>query len=73
MRSKRGTLIKCDVPMKQFLIYLDQREDFPSFIIDANIDEMHLFVDVDDELKAAIRQEIILWQRENNFIVDPNE
>lgn len=40
--ASEGTLVTCDVPVKEFLLYLDQGQ-MDKFII-ADLDDEHLFV-----------------------------
>ena len=71
---KRGIFIRCDVPMKQFLLHLNNRPDFYNFVLEDKLDEMTLFIKEIEgiDIIAKIKAEIIKWQRENSFEVNPN-
>ena len=44
MRYKKGVLLTCDIPIRQYILYLDaQKEADEKFVID-RLDDTHLFV-----------------------------
>jgi hypothetical protein len=61
-----GVLVVCDIPIKQFLLYLDEKQDGPGarFII-ANLDDTHLFVKQD--AINLIREELDKLFEENQY------
>ena len=67
MRSKRGVLVACDIPLKQFLRFLNQQHK-PSFIIDEGLDGTHLLITNDVKVQKFLKQKIREWQRSNMYI-----
>ncbi|GAV05456.1 hypothetical protein RvY_15588 [Ramazzottius varieornatus] len=52
----KGVLVKCDPAMKQFLIFLDEKEELGKRFIIQDIDDEHLFIskDVQEMLKERL-------------------
>lgn len=56
---QKGTLIRCDIPIKQFLIYLERSQNV-KFIIDSDLDDTTLLVNeetipfIESEVKKFI-------------------
>lgn len=43
--SDQGTLIECDPQMKQFILFLDEKQPVGSKIVLRDLDATHVFVD----------------------------
>ena len=62
-------LISCDVPTKQFILYLNELESVDKKFVVADLDPTHLLVK--EKAKKQIESKIEAWQREN--VYDPLE
>ncbi|BES92522.1 unnamed protein product [Nesidiocoris tenuis] len=47
VKVTRGTLVKCDPAMKEFLIHLDETMAIGTKFIIEDLDEQHLFIQTD--------------------------
>lgn len=63
--SVPGVLVACDIPIKQFLLYLEDKQDAGARFIIANLDDTHLFVKQD--AVALIRRELDKLFEENQY------
>jgi TFIIH basal transcription factor complex TTD-A subunit len=56
----KGSLIKCDPAMKQYIVHLDDRLAFGEKVILNNLDEQHLFVQTSavPTIKAKVQEQI---------------
>ncbi|CAM9674067.1 unnamed protein product [Heterosigma akashiwo] len=61
LNSKRGILITCDVPMKQFILHLNDKSQF---VID-DLDETHLLVE--ETSVDMIQREIATLMEKNVY------
>lgn len=67
MGSEPGVLVACDIPIKQFLLWLDEQQDNGAgtrFII-ADLDDTHVFVKHD--AVSLIRRELDKLFEENQY------
>jgi TFIIH basal transcription factor complex TTD-A subunit len=64
--SEPGVLVSCDIPVKQFLLWLDEQQDAGGtrFII-TDLDDTHVFVKSD--AVTLIRQELNRLYEENQY------
>lgn len=62
--AKFGMFISCDIPVKEFLKWLDENQSAGKFII-ADLDETHLFVS--EQALPFIRQELNKLYEENQY------
>lgn len=60
-------LISCDVPTKQFILYLNDLESIDKKFLVADLDPTHLLVK--EKSRKLIESKIETWQREN--VYDP--
>jgi TFIIH basal transcription factor complex TTD-A subunit len=61
-----GVLVACDIPVKQFLLWLDDQQDGPrSRFIITDLDETHIFVK--EDAIALIRAELNKLYEENQY------
>lgn len=60
-----GVLVACDIPIKQFLLYLEDKQDPGLRFIIANLDDTHLLVKQD--AVALIRRELDKLFEENQY------
>nr|ACO15092.1 General transcription factor IIH subunit 5 [Caligus clemensi]ACO15410.1 General transcription factor IIH subunit 5 [Caligus clemensi] len=44
VNATRGVLVECDPAMKQFLLYLDEKEQLGSRFVVQDLDSRHLFI-----------------------------
>ena len=64
--SEPGVLVSCDIPVKQFLLWLDdQQENNGSRFIITDLDDTHVFVK-EDAVKL-IREELNRLYEENQY------
>lgn len=56
--SLQGVLIECDPQMKQFILYLDEKQDTKSKIVLQDLDATHVFVESNsvNDIKEKIEQ-----------------
>jgi TFIIH basal transcription factor complex TTD-A subunit len=64
--SEPGVLVSCDIPVKQFLLWLDEQQDGRGtrFII-TDLDDSHVFVKAD--AVTIIRDELNKLYEENQY------
>jgi TFIIH basal transcription factor complex TTD-A subunit len=64
--SEPGVLVSCDIPVKQFLLWLDdQQENNGSRFIITDLDDTHVFVK--EDAVALIREELNRLYEENQY------
>lgn len=56
--SNAGILIECDAQMKQFILFLDEKQPTGSKIVIKDLDATHVFVETKyvDTIKAKIEE-----------------
>ncbi len=62
--AKNGLLVSCDIPVKEFLKWLDENQTTNKFII-ADLDATHLFVA--EPALPFIREELNKLYEENQY------
>lgn len=61
-----GYLVSCDIPTKQYIVYLDSRQPTgKKFILNSAMDETHLLVKVG--ARAEIERKVDEWMDQNVF------
>ena len=63
IRGDSGVLITCDAPMKQYILYLNEKER-PQFVI-ADLDSTHLLIR--DVFVEKVQQRIAQYVEEQNI------
>lgn len=60
-----GYLISCDIPTKQYILYLNELKPTDKRFVMADLDSTHLLVKV--KARKEIETKVETWQRENVF------
>jgi hypothetical protein len=66
VQVEKGLLLKCDKPLRQYLIHLNMSVA-DKFIITENAGEMHLFVTNAPGMKERLADWLTKWHDENSY------